>query len=358
MRLITVSDPTLRDGSHAVGHQLSLDQIAGYCRAADAAGIPVVEVGHGNGVGASSLQLGKSRCSDEQMLATARNHLKSSRLGIHLIPGFATIRRDLAAALDLGVDVVRVATHCTEASISPRYIEFARKRGATVYGVLMMSHMAGEGELLEQAIVMESAGAEGVVLMDSAGHYVPGDVTKRIACLTATLKGHVGFHGHNNLGLAVANSLAAIDAGATVVDGTARGFGAGAGNTPLELLVAVLGRHGFETGIDLYKALDAAEYAEQELFASAPSATSACIVSGLAGVFSGFAIPVARVASELGVDPRDIIFELGRRRIIAGQEDFIVEAAVEIARRKGDPVPGQDGHGQPTSTIMKAGLRP
>lgn len=335
MRHIIISDPTLRDGNHAVGHRLSAEQIAGYCRAADRAGIPIVEVGHGNGIGASSLLLGKARCSDEEMLQTARANLHHSRLGVHLIPGFGTITRDLAPALDLGVDVVRVATHCTEADISRRYIEFARKRAKTVYGVLMMSHMAAKDELLRQAQLMEAYGAECVILMDSAGHYIPREVTERIACLVEGLTAPVGFHAHNNLGLAVANSVAAVEAGASMVDGTARGFGAGAGNAPLELLAAVLSRYGYETGIDLYGVLDATDYAEAELLRVIPATSSTSIVSGLAGVFSGFKTPVVRIADEMNLDPRDILFELGRRQIIAGQEDFILEVAINLARRTG-----------------------
>jgi 4-hydroxy 2-oxovalerate aldolase len=330
---VILSDPTLRDGSHAVKHQLSASQIAGYCRMADAAGIPIVEVGHGNGIGASSLQLGQAMCSDEQMITTARSNLHQARLGIHLIPGFATIQRDLAPALDLGVDVVRVATHCTEADISCRYIEFSRRRAAAAYGVLMMSHMASGNELLKQARIMESSGAEYVILMDSAGTYVPRDVEERIALLAAELNIPVGFHAHNNLGMAIANSLAAVMAGATMLDGTARGFGAGAGNAPLELLVAVLNRYDYETGVDLYRALDLADHAATELMREVPSTSSIGIVSSLAGIFSGFQDPVLRAAAEMDVDPRDIIFELGRRKVIAGQEDVIVEVAIKLSKK-------------------------
>ncbi len=335
MSNITISDPTLRDGNHAVAHQLSLIQIAGYCRLADRAGIPIVEVGHGNGIGASSLQLGKALCADAEMLTIARENLQGSRLGIHLIPGFATISRDLSPALDRGVDVVRVATHCTEADTSQKYIEFVRNRGRTAYGVLMMSHMADVDELLKQSRLMEAYGAEAVILMDSAGYYLPQDVAARVGRLAGELTVPVGFHAHNNLGLSIANSLAAAQAGASIVDGTARGFGAGAGNAPLELLVAVFTRMNYDTGIDLYAALDAAEYAEANLLSVTPAASSTSIVSGLAGVFSGFAKPVQRIAREMNVDPRDIFFELGRRRIIAGQEDFIVDVAQELARKAG-----------------------
>jgi len=332
-REIIISDPTLRDGNHAVSHQLSAEQIAAYCKAADNAGVTVVEVGHGNGLGASSLQLGEAKTPDHLALMTARKNLKKSKLGIHVIPGFATIERDLKPALELGVDIVRVAAHCSEADICDRHISFARSQGVEVWGCLMMSHMISPALLLEQARKMESYGAEGVVFMDSSGHYVPEDVRQRVELLVAELSIEIGFHGHNNLGLAIANSIAAAEAGATLIDGTARGFGAGAGNTQLEVLVPVLERLGYNTGIDLYKVLDAADLAEETLMKEMPSIRSNSVVSGLAGVFSGFMKPVARIAKEFKVDPRDVYFELGRRNIVAGQEDIILEVAKELAQR-------------------------
>jgi 4-hydroxy 2-oxovalerate aldolase len=330
---IRISDPTLRDGNHAVGHQLSAENIASYCKAADAAGVAIVEVGHGNGLGASSLQLGEAKTSDHVALTTARANLNQSKLGIHVIPGFATIERDLKHALALGVDVVRVASHCSEADICERHISFSRSEGAEVWGCLMMSHMISPTMLLEQARKMESYGAEGVVFMDSSGHFMPEDVRIRVETLVNGLGIAVGFHGHNNLGLAIANSVAAADAGATLLDACARGFGAGAGNTQLEVLVAVLDRLKYNTGIDLYKMLDAADLAEQLLMKEIPTIKSVSVISGLAGVFSGFMKPVARIAKEFNVDPRDVFFELGRRKIVAGQEDIILEVAKELAQQ-------------------------
>jgi 4-hydroxy 2-oxovalerate aldolase len=330
---IRVSDPTLRDGNHAVGHQLSAENIASYCKAADAAGIAIVEVGHGNGLGASSLQLGEAKTSDHLALTTARANLNQSKLGIHVIPGFATIERDLKHALSIGVDVVRVASHCSEADICERHISFSRSEGAEVWGCLMMSHMISPTMLLEQARKMESYGAEGVVFMDSSGHFMPEDVRIRVDTLVNGLGIAVGFHGHNNLGLAIANSVSAADAGATLLDACARGFGAGAGNTQLEVLVAVLDRLNYNTGIDLYKMLDAADLAEKLLMKEMPTIKSVSVVSGLAGVFSGFMKPVARISKEFNVDPRDVFFELGRRKIVAGQEDIILEVAKELAQQ-------------------------
>lgn len=334
MPRVLISDPTLRDGNHAVSHQLNASQIATYAMAADAAGVPIVEVGHGNGIGASSLQVGLSAISDAEMLRVAKEHLLHAKLAVHVIPGFATVKKDVMRAIDLGVDVLRIASHCTEADTTQQHISYVRNTGKEVYGVLMMSHMAARETLRDEALKMESYGAEGIIIMDSSGFFLPDDVTARIEELVTHLTVPVGFHAHNNLGMAVANSVAALQAGATILDGTARGFGAGAGNAQLEVLIAVLERLGYETGIDLYKMLDAAEVAERDLMPSVPSIKSIGIVSGLAGVFSGFAKHVERISREYAVDPRDVFFELGRRGVVAGQEDVIVEVAIQLAEKK------------------------
>jgi 4-hydroxy 2-oxovalerate aldolase len=331
---ILVSDPSLRDGNHAIRHQLTPAQIGAYCERADAAGIPIVEVGHGNGVGASSLQLGEAAASDAELLGAARAALKTSQLGIHVIPGFATIEKDLKPALELGVDVFRIASHCTEADLTDRFITFARNAGKTAYGVLMMSHMAPPEVLVEEAQKMQAYGAETLIIMDSAGYYLPDDVRQRIGALVENLSIPVGFHAHNNLGCAIANSIAAVEAGATMLDGCSRGFGAGAGNAQLEVMIAVLHRLGYQTGIDLYGVLDLATFAEQELMEVVPTISSTSVVSGLAGVFSGFLKPANRIADAYGVDARDIFFELGRRGVVAGQEDLILEVAQDLARQK------------------------
>lgn len=335
MPRIIISDPTLRDGSHAVQHQLSVQQISAYAEAAESAGIPIVEVGHGNGLGASSLQVGVSLENDFAMIEAARAKLSKTKLGIFAIPGFATVRKDIRPAIDLGVDVVRIASHCTEADITQTHINFVRERGKEVYGVLMMSHMAPNDVLLGECRKLESYGAEGVILMDSAGASIPSDVTERVGYLVENFGLPIGFHAHNNLGLAVANSIAAVQAGAAIVDGTARGFGAGAGNTQLEVLIAVLEKMGYSTGIDLYKMLDLSDIAEKELMPSVPVIRPSSIVSGLAGVFSGFSKHVDRIAKEYKVDPRDIFFELGKLRVVAGQEDRILEVAAKLAGGNG-----------------------
>jgi 4-hydroxy 2-oxovalerate aldolase len=332
---ILISDPTLRDGNHAVRHQLRTNDFSSYCKAADSAGVPIVEVGHGNGLGASSMLVGECSLSDEIILSTARENLKNSKLAVHAIPGFCTIERHMAMALDLGVDVFRIAAHCTEADITDRHIAFARKHGKEVYGVLMMSHMASPDHLADEAFKMQGYGAEGVVIMDSSGHYLPLDVSERISALVEMLSIPVGFHAHNNLGMSIANSVAAVQAGATIIDGSARGFGAGSGNAQLEVLVAVFEKMGYETGIDLYKILDAADIAEKEIIPSLPYISSTSIVSGMSGVFSGFIKEVNSISAEHGVDARDIFIELGRRNAVAGQESLILEVALAL---KGDSI--------------------
>jgi 4-hydroxy 2-oxovalerate aldolase len=331
---ILISDPTLRDGNHAVRHQISQDHFAAYCAAADAAGVPIVEVGHGNGLGASSMLVGECALTDEIILKTAREHLPRSKMAIHAIPGFCTIHRHVSMAMDLGVDVFRIASHCTEADITRRHIEYVRKHGKEVYGVLMMSHMATPETLADEARKMEAYGAEGLIIMDSAGTYLPADVTRRISILVDALNIPVGFHAHNNLGMGIANSVAAVEAGATIIDGSARGFGAGAGNAQLEVLVAVFQQMGFDTGIDLYKMLDAADLAEKTMVKSMPYISSTSIVSGMSGVFSGFIKHVNSIGAEHGIDPRDIFFELGRRNAVAGQESLILEVALALQAGK------------------------
>ena len=331
---ITICDATLRDGSHACSHQISVDQIRAYAAASEAAGFDFLEVGHGNGLGASSLQVGESLVPEAEMLRTAREQLKKTRLSVHVIPGFATIKKEITGALKEGVDLFRIGCHCTEADITQRHISHVRNAGREVWGVLMMSHMVSADILLEESKKMQSYGAQGIVLMDSAGAYLPSEVTVKISLLAEKLEVPVGFHAHNNLGLSVANSLAALQAGARILDGTAKGFGAGAGNTPLELLAAVLQQSAYSTKVNLYKALDAADLAARLFSDSLPDSTAVTIISGLAGVFSGFAKPVRRLAEQMDLDPRDILLELGRQKVAGGQEDLIMEVATALAQSR------------------------
>ncbi|MFE4870479.1 4-hydroxy-2-oxovalerate aldolase [Streptomyces sp. NPDC056682] len=326
---ILLYDPTLRDGHHAVGHQLDADQLRAYATAANAARVPVVEVGHGNGLGASSLQIGRALLEDATMLTTVREALTSSKMGVFMAPGWGT-SQDLAAAVHLGADVVRIAAHCTEADVTERHLGTVRDLGAEAQGVLLMSHMTGPDHLAEQCALMVKYGAQAVGIMDSAGHYLPADVIERVHAIAAAVDVPVIFHGHNNLGLAVANSLAAADAGASVIDATACGFGAGAGNTQLEALVAVLERRGFDTGIALRQVLAAADVAADRLMKAPPSIDSIAVASGVAGVFSGFKRPVLETARAEGVDPIDVFLALGERQVVAGQEDLIGDIARQL----------------------------
>lgn len=330
---LTVLDSTLRDGNHAVRHQLGAADIRAYARAAELAGVDVVEVGHGNGIGASSIQVGLASISDVEMLRTAKAELTNARLGVLSIPGFSTVERNLKPALDCGVDEVRVGAYCTEADVTAQQITLLRELGVSVKGVLMMTHMASATKLLEQALMMQNYGAEAIVLMDSAGALTPADVREKVGILVDNLDADVGvgLHAHNNLGLAVTNSLTAIEAGASIIDVTARGFGAGAGNTPLELVAANLHVEKMNSRLRLFEALDAAELAQDSFVKRVPTNDGVTITSGIAGVFSGFAAPTRRVGERFGVDPRDILMELGRRRVVAGQEDTIVEVAISLA---------------------------
>lgn len=330
-RRVVIHDPTLRDGHHAVRHALNRDQLRAYAEAADAAGVPVVEIGHGNGLGASSLQVGRAALSDDEMLTVVREALRNSRMGVFMLPGWGTAH-DLRRALDHGADVVRLGTHCTESDLAERHLGLLRGAGTDVQCVLLMSHMAGPHRLAEECRRLVEFGATAVGIFDSSGHYLPSDVTERIEAIVEAVAVPVIFHGHNNLGMAVANSVAAAEAGADIIDACARGFGAGAGNTQLEVVVPVLERVGFDTGIDLYALLDAADIAEEKLMPAPPTIDSVSLVSGLAGVFSGFKNRVLDVARLEGVDPRDVFFELGRRQAVAGQEDLIVDVALALKK--------------------------
>lgn len=331
---IKIIDSTLRDGSHAIRHQFTASQIKSYAKGAERARIPILMVGHGNGLGASSLQLGLSRLSDAQMLKVARAELKRTRLGAFLIPGFGTIKNDLEPAIRMGIDVLMVASHCTEANITWQHIEYARKHGLVVYGVLMMSHMLSGNKLLEQAKLMQEYGTSGVLLMDSAGALLPEDVKRRVKTLVNGLKIDVGFHAHNNLGMTIANSTAAVGAGAKIIDATSRGLGAGAGNCQLEVIVAVLLKMGYRLDLDLFALMDNSEKIIAKIMTKPQEISAVSLTSGLAGVFSGFAPHARAAAKRFGVDPREILIELGKRKVVAGQEDMIVDVAAYLKRRK------------------------
>lgn len=339
MNKVIISDPTLRDGNHAINHNITLEQISLYTKAADEAGIDIIEVGHGNGLGASSLQLGLSKYSDHEIVNCARENIKRSKLSVHVIPGFAKLD-DIKSGIENGVDIFRIASHCTEANITAKYIEFVRNKNKFAHGVLMMSHMADLKTLVTQAKLMVNYGAQAIVIMDSAGAYFLDEVSDRITALVNALEVPIGFHAHNNLGLAVANTIIAVKCGASIIDATSRGFGAGAGNTPLEVLVAVLKKIGIYINADLYKVLDLSDFAEDILVKYTPTIKTTTIVSGLYGVFSGFEKHVIRLAKEFGIDPKELYKELGKRNLIAGQEDLIIEISMNLKyqNQKTEPI--------------------
>lgn len=333
MKTIIINDPTLRDGNHCVKHQITLHSIAKYCSFAENANIPIVEVGHGNGLGASSILIGQLPHSEQLMLATARKYLKNSKLGVHIIPGFATIEKNIKPAIDLGVDVFRVASHCTEANITRPHIEFIKSQNKTVYGVLMMSALADPQTLVNEAKKMQDYGADVFLIMDSTGTYLPIDVEERIGLLRNSLSIKIGFHAHNNLGLAIANSIAAVQAGADIIDACIRGFGAGAGNAQLEVLVPVLEKYGYSTNINFQSLITNADDVMNYLIPSAPIISPINILTGLNKLFSGFEKPIINASKLYGVEYSSLIFELGNRKLVAGQEDIILEVAQKLKNK-------------------------
>lgn len=331
MNIIKIFDSTLRDGSHAIKQQLSLQNIADYCREIDDVGVYTVIVGHGNGLGASTLNVGLAKENDRMMLREAKKYLKKTRLGAFLLPGFGTIHDDLIPAFEQGVDLVCVASHCTEANITRQHIEYIRKEGKESYGVLMLQHTVDDETILEQAKMMESYGAMGIIMMDSAGAALPDFVSCRFTFLKERLSVPIGFHSHNNLSMAVVNSVAAVEAGADIIDGTVRGFGAGAGNCQLEVFIAVMEKMGYPTGVNLYRMMDISEDVVKRFSSKVQGISSINLISGLAGVFSSYSTHVEDAAAHYGVDPRDIFIEMGKRKTVGGQEDIIVEVAAYLA---------------------------
>lgn len=333
MKKIKFIDATLRDGNHALKQQLSADTVERYCRGMDGSGVEAVIVGHGNGLGASSLQVGIAKESDENLLRTARKELKSTKLGAYLIPGFGTIKDNIDPALDYGVDLFKIGCHCTEADTTRQHIEYVKFMDKTAYGILMMYHLTTTDIILEEAKKMQSYGADGVILMDSAGASTPELVKKTISTLAGALDIDVGFHAHNNLGLAVANTYIAIQEGATIIDGTLRGLGAGAGNCPIEAVAALLKKEQYDLNLDIYKLFDVSKEIVAPLMSPPFSGLDdISIVSGMAGVFSAFKVHVLNASKEFKVDPRDIFMELGRQKVVAGQEDKIIEIAEKLQK--------------------------
>jgi len=330
MRMKNFYDVTLRDGNHAIRHSLSPDFVKRYCSTASESDVWAVEVGHGNGLGASSYLVGESKYSDYELLEAARNSLNlgGPKLAVHTIPGFATIKRDLIPAIDLGVEIFRVATHVSEASVAKRHIEYLANKEVIVHGVLMMSHMIDIRGLIHQIKLMESYGATAIILMDSAGYFLPVDVENRIKAIKLETEVSLGFHAHNNLGVAVSNAETAIKFGAEIIDGASMGFGAGAGNAQLENILATRLRLGDE--IDIAPYLRMSLLVEEGFMDNLPRTTSSSTQSGLSGVFSGYAPQVKQISAELGLDVNVLWHELGKRNLVAGQESMIREVAQDL----------------------------
>jgi 4-hydroxy 2-oxovalerate aldolase len=332
-KFISLVDTTLRDGSHAVSHQFTGEQIAAVAAALDKAGVPFIEVSHGDGLGGSSINYGRSRLTDEEMLRAASPAVNRGCLTVLLLPGIGT-QEDLRMAVDCGAGAARVATHVTEADIAEQHIGLAKKLGMTAFGFLMMAHMSPPEVIVEQGKLFESCGADVVYVVDSAGTMLPADVRSRVEAAVDGLRVPVGFHAHANLGLAIANSLAALESGASFLDGTCRGLGAGAGNAQLEVLAGVLQKSGYRTGIDFYALMDAAEDIVGPLMRRPQAITNASLMLGYAGVYSSFLLHACRVAEKYRLNPRDILVELGRRKMVGGQEDMIISVAYELAQQR------------------------
>ena len=329
-----LTDSTLRDGSHALRHQFTPEQVAAIAGALDAAGVPVIEVSHGDGLGGSSFNYGFSKRSEIDLIEAAAAVVTRAKLAILLLPGIG-LASDLERAHASGVRVARIATHCTEADIAIQHMRTARDLGMEVVGFLMMAHMAEPAALLTQARIMEDAGAQTVYVVDSAGAMTTHDARARVAELKANLRPEtqVGIHAHNNLTLAVANSIGAVEEGVDQVDGCTRGLGAGAGNCPTEVLVAVSDRLGWSTGVDTLRIADVAEDVVKPVMPREQIVDRSALALGYAGVYGSFLLHAERAAERFGVDAREILLELGRRKVVGGQEDMIIDVALELSRR-------------------------
>lgn len=321
---VRLCDVTLRDGAHANGNSFDENDVHAIVSALDAAGAQLVEVCHGNGLGGSSSQYGVSRCDDTVLIGVAADVAKTAKIAVLFIPGIAT-SDDLRAAVDAGARAVRVATMCTEADTSEQAISLAKRLGIETFGFLMMSHLRPPDFLADQARRMESYGADGVYIVDSAGAMLPDDIRERVTVLRGAIAGEIGVHTHHNLGLGVANALAGAQSGATLIDGSLRGMGAGAGNGATELIAMVLEKAGFSTGMSPLALSDAAESIVRPRMPYQPFPDRDASTLGYAGVYSTFLLEAQRVGKTLRVDPREILLELGRRGAVAGQEKLIFE---------------------------------
>ena len=335
MRDVLLTEVALRDGSHAVRHQFTVEQVTTVAKALDEANVPYIEVSHGDGLGGSSLQYGLSLTNEMELIEAAASAVEQAKIAVLLIPGIGTMPQ-LKEAAQLGAKMARIATHVTEADVSHQHIALAKELGMETVGFLMMSHMAPPNKLLEQAKLMESYGADTVYVVDSAGALLPHQVRDRIRLLKENLSVNIGFHAHNNLSLAMANTLVAIEEGATRIDGSIRCLGAGAGKTQTEVAVAVLDKLNIRTGIDVYKMMDIAEELVAPILEKPQEITRDSLVLGYAGVYSSFLLHAQRAAQHFGIDSRSILVELGKRQVVGGQEDMIMDVAAELSKEKSE----------------------
>ncbi|MGE4373386.1 MAG: 4-hydroxy-2-oxovalerate aldolase [Xanthobacter sp.] len=335
-RKVILHDMCLRDGMHAKREQISVDQMVQLATALDDAGIPYLQVTHGAGLGGNSVQHGFALAKNEDYISAVASRMKQAKVSVLLIPGLGTMK-ELQAAYDAGARSVHVATHCTEADTAPQHIAYARKLGMDTTGFLMMAHLNDAVGIAQQGRLMESYGAQTVYVTDSAGYMLPEDVRARVRALREVLQPEteIGFHGHHNLGMGIANSIAAIEAGATRIDGSVAGLGAGAGNTPLEVFAAVCERMGIETGVDLFKLMDVAEDIVVPMMDHMVRVDRESLTLGFAGVYSTFLLHAKKASERFGVPARDILVELGRKKMIGGQEDMIKDTAMTMAKERG-----------------------
>jgi 4-hydroxy 2-oxovalerate aldolase len=331
MKKFRIIDSTLRDGMHAVSHKFTPDDMAAIAAALDAAGLDTVEIGHGDGLGGSSYQYGFAAATDVEYLKAVKSVLTKTKLAVLLLPGIGT-HKDLEKAAKFGANTVRIATHVTEADIAEQHVQIAKSLGMEAICFLMMAHMSPTAKVVEQARLFDGYGADVIYVTDSAGALLPHQVKERIAAVKEAVSVPVGFHAHNNLGLAVGNTLAAVAAGASSADGCLCGLGAAAGNAQTEILAAVFDRMGIRTGVDLYKVMDAAEDVVQPRMHRPQVVGKLGLTTGWAGVYGSFMLHATRAGNKYGIDPRDILVELGRLKTVGGQEDLIIDVASRFAR--------------------------
>jgi 4-hydroxy 2-oxovalerate aldolase len=329
---VRVTDTSLRDGSHAKRHQFTEVDVRSIVRALDDAGMPVIEVTHGDGLGGSSYNYGFSAVDERTLMKAAVDEARNAKIAALMLPGLG-VKDDISAAHDLGVSIIRIATHCTEADISEQHFKMARELGLETVGFLMMAHTIGPDVLARQARIMADAGCQCVYVVDSAGAMILDDATERVAGVVAELgdDAQVGFHGHENLSLSLANTILAIRAGAVQVDGSTRRFGAGSGNTSCEALAAVTERLGITTGLDVLKMIDAAEDVVRPVMDDECVLDRLSLTMGYAGVYSSFLKHAYRAAERYDVSGAEILMECGRRGLVGGQEDQIIQIASTLA---------------------------